>query len=73
MPARDFSRKANLLRVDGRRMLFDLAAHDEFEKTAEGENQHLLFSVYGFLPRVRRKTAKAKSIQKMNFIHGSIA
>ena len=54
-------------------MLFGLAAYDEFEKIAEGENEHLLFSVYGFLPRVRRKTAKAKSIQKMNFIHGSIA
>jgi hypothetical protein len=31
-------RKANLVHLDGRRMLFDLAAHDGFEKTAEGEN-----------------------------------
>ena len=37
-------------------MLFDLAAYDEFEKIAEGENEHLLLSVYGFLERVQRKT-----------------
>jgi hypothetical protein len=52
---------------------FGLAAYDEFEKIAEGENEHVLVSVYGFLRWVGRKTAKVKSIQKMNFIHGSIA
>lgn len=54
--------EAYLKRVDGRRMLFGVAAYDEFEKIAEGENEHLLVSVDGFLDRVRRKIAKAKSI-----------
>ena len=54
--------ESHLKRVDGRRMLFDVVAYDEFEKIAEGENEHLLVSVSGFLERVQRKTAKAKSI-----------
>jgi len=54
--------EAHLKRVDGRRLLFDVVAYDEFEKIAEGENEHLLVSVYGFLERVQRKAAKAKSI-----------
>jgi len=54
--------EAYLKRVDGRRLLFDVVAYDEFEKIAEGENEHLLVSVYGFLERVQRKAAKAKSI-----------
>jgi len=54
--------KANLKHVDSRPMLFDVAAYDEFEKTAEGENEYLLVSVYGFLERVERKTSKSKSI-----------
>jgi hypothetical protein len=54
-------------------MLFDVVAYDEFEKIAEGENVRLLVSVDGFLDRVRRKIAKAKSIRKGNFSPGSIA
>ena len=54
--------EAYLKRVDGRRMLFDVAAYDEFEKIAEGENEHLLVAVDGFLDRVRRKIVTAKSI-----------
>jgi predicted thioesterase len=54
--------EAYLKRVDGRRMLFDVAAYDEFEKIAEGENEHLLVSVDRFLERVQRKTSKARSI-----------
>ena len=51
--------EAYLKRVDGRRMLFDVAAYDEFEKIAEGENEHLLLSVDRFLDRVRRKITTA--------------
>ena len=54
--------EAHLKHVDGRQMLFDVVAYDEFEKIAEGENEHLLVSVSGFLERVQRKTAKGKSI-----------
>jgi fluoroacetyl-CoA thioesterase len=54
--------EAYLKRVDGRRMLFDVAAYDEFEKIAEGENEHLLVSVDRFLERVQRKKSKARSI-----------
>jgi len=43
-------------------MLFDEVAYGEFEKIAEGENEDLLVSVDGFLDRVRRKLAKAKTI-----------
>ena len=53
--------EACLKRVDGRRMLFDVAAYDEFEKIAEGENEHLLVSVDGFLDRIREKTRKTQS------------
>jgi len=54
--------EAYLKRVDGRRLLFDVVAYDEFEKIAEGENEHLLVSVSGFLERVQRKAAKARLI-----------
>ena len=54
--------EAYLKGVDGRRLLFDVVAYDEFEKIAEGENEHLLVSVYGFLERVQRKAAKARLI-----------
>ena len=40
-------------------MLFAVAAYDEFEKIAEGENEHLLLSVDRFLDRVRRKITTA--------------
>ena len=53
--------EAYLKRVDGPRMLFDVAAYDEFEKIAEGENEQLLVSVDRFLHRVRRKTRKTQS------------
>jgi fluoroacetyl-CoA thioesterase len=54
--------EAYLKRVDGRRMLFDVAAYDEFDKIAEGENEQLLVSVDRFLERVQSKTSKARSI-----------
>jgi predicted thioesterase len=43
-------------------MLFDVAAYDEFDKIAEGENEQLLVSVDRFLERVQSKTSKARSI-----------
>jgi len=54
--------EAYLKCVDGRRMLFDVVAYDEFEKIAEGENEQLLVSVHGFLDREQRKIGKTKSI-----------
>jgi len=47
-----------------------VAAYDEFEKIAEGENEHLLVSVDGFLDRIREKIRKAQSKVKGDFIHG---
>jgi len=44
-----------LKRIDGRRLLFDVVAQDEFGKIAEGENEQLIVSVEKFLRRVRRK------------------
>jgi fluoroacetyl-CoA thioesterase len=54
--------EAYLKGLDGRQMIFDVVAYDEFEKIAEGENEQLLVSVHWFLDRVQRKIGKAKSI-----------
>jgi len=47
-------------------MLFGLAAYDEFEKTAEGGNEHLLFSVYRF-PEGAKKNTKGQINPKKEF------
>jgi len=50
--------EAFLKKVDGRKLVFDVIARDEFEKIAEGENEQLMVSINKFLERVERKTIK---------------
>ena len=47
--------EACLKRVEGRRLLFDVAVFDEIEKLAEGENEQLIVSVDRFLSRLKNK------------------
>jgi fluoroacetyl-CoA thioesterase len=47
--------EAFLKKVDGRKLVFDVVARDEFEKIAEGENEHLMVSINKFLERVVKK------------------
>ncbi len=47
--------KATLREVDGRRLLFDLEAHDEKEKIAEGQNERYVVNLGKFSERVARK------------------
>jgi len=47
--------EASLKKVDGRKLVFDVAAYDEFEKIAEGENEQLIVSIDRFLTRIRTK------------------
>jgi fluoroacetyl-CoA thioesterase len=46
--------EASLKKVDGRKLVFDVIAHDEFERIAEGENEQLVVSIDKFLGRVKR-------------------
>jgi fluoroacetyl-CoA thioesterase len=46
--------ETSLKKVDGRRLVFDVIAHDEFEKIAE-EKKQLMVSINKFLDRVKRK------------------
>jgi predicted thioesterase len=50
--------EASLKKVEGRKLVFDVVALDEFEKIAEGENEQLMVSINKFLYRVERKTMK---------------
>jgi predicted thioesterase len=50
--------EASLKKVEGRKLVFDVIALDEFEKIAEGENEQLMVSINNFLDRVERKTMK---------------
>ena len=47
--------KATLREVSGRRLLFDLEAHDGKEKIAEGQNERFVVSIGKFLERVAKK------------------
>jgi fluoroacetyl-CoA thioesterase len=47
--------EASLKEIDGRKLVFDVAAYDEFEKIAEGENEQLVVSVDKFLARIKKK------------------
>lgn len=44
-----------LKEVHGRRHIFDVAAYDEIEKLAEGQNELLIISVNAFLMKVKAK------------------
>ena len=50
--------EARLREIDGRRLLFDVAAYDEFEKISEGVNERFIVSADKFLEKIRRKKAK---------------
>jgi fluoroacetyl-CoA thioesterase len=52
--------EAFLKKIEGRKLVFDVVAHDEFEKIAEGENEQLMVSIGKFLDRV--KTKKIRNI-----------
>ena len=47
--------KATLREVNGRRLLFDLEAHDEKEKIADGHNERFVVNVGRFLEKVAQK------------------
>jgi len=47
--------KATLREIDGRRLLFDLEAHDEKEKIAEGHNERFVVSLARFQERMAQK------------------
>ncbi len=50
--------EASLKEVNGRKLIFDVAAFDEFEKIAEGENEQLMVSIDKFLARIKKKTVR---------------
>jgi len=47
--------EASLKGMEGRKLIFDVAAYDEFEKIAEGENGQLIVSIDRFLARIHKK------------------
>jgi len=47
--------KATLKEVDGRRLVFDLEAHDEKEKIAEGQNERIVVSMARFREKLAKK------------------
>ncbi|MCX8118161.1 MAG: hypothetical protein N3G78_09540 [Desulfobacterota bacterium] len=47
--------EAVLKEIEGRRLVFDVAAFDEWERIAEGENEQLIVTIQNFLERVGRK------------------
>lgn len=46
---------ASVKEIDGRRLVFDVVAYDDFEKIAEGEHERFIVSTEKFLERVQRK------------------
>lgn len=48
--------EACLRDIIGHRLVFDVVAHDEFEKISEGQNEQLIVSVDTFFRKMRRKT-----------------
>ena len=52
--------EAFLKKIDGRKLIFEVAAYDEFEKITEGENEQLIVSIDKFLSRIKRKKGESK-------------
>jgi predicted thioesterase len=48
--------EAQVKEIKGRRLVFELAVYDEFERIAEGENEQLIVSIDKFLARIQKKT-----------------
>ena len=49
--------QATLSKVDGRRLVFDVVAHDEVERIAEGLHERVVVDEQRFLARVQEKTS----------------
>ena len=49
-----------LKEIDGRKFFFDVAAYDEFEKIAEGENEQLIVTIDKFLSRIKGKKSESR-------------
>jgi len=49
--------EAYLREVDGRRLVFDVAAYDEIEKISEGVNERFIVSIDKFQKKVKNKLA----------------
>lgn len=47
--------EAFLKEIDGRRLVFDVVAHDEFEEVAAGEHERFIVSKDKFLDKVKKK------------------
>ena len=47
--------EAELRAIEGRRLLFHVAAFDQLEKLAEGENEHIVVSLEGFKKKLQKK------------------
>lgn len=47
--------RTGLKEIDGRRLLFEVAAYDAFEKVSEGQNERFIVTEMKFLERVRKK------------------
>jgi predicted thioesterase len=50
--------QATLIDIDGRRLVFDVVAYDDFEKISEGVNERIIVSINKFLQKVKKKQAK---------------
>jgi predicted thioesterase len=50
--------EAQIKEIEGRRLVFEIAVYDEFEKIAEGENEQLIVSIDRFLARIKKKTVR---------------
>ena len=48
--------EAQVKEIEGRKLVFELAVYDEFERIAEGENEQLIVSIDRFLARIQKKT-----------------
>lgn len=46
--------------VEGRKLIFDVVAYDEFEKISEGENEQLIVSLDNFVKKVIKKQRAAQ-------------
>ncbi len=53
--------RAVLREVDGRRLVYDVEAHDEVEKIAEGTHERFLISQARFLDRIAAKAQRARA------------
>jgi len=56
---------ARLIAIEHNRLHFHVAAYDDYEKLAEGENEQVIVSRNLFLKKIRRKThSKQQSDQQ---------